>query len=165
MGKHADIHLTHTLFQKTNNNNIVTKDDGTLLNETTIEADGKPMKENNLYTFIDERAVIDGITNKCEIGPNIYVGQRTKIGAGNKLSKIYIGPDCELNTPWNYRPNKLSKLNQMKLSEFFQGKTIVHVGYDDSNEILMKQISDNNDLVIKIKELLGFDATVPAQKY
>ena len=67
--KHADIHLTHTLFQKTNNN-IVTKDDGsTELNETNIEADGKPMTENNVYTFIDEGAVIDGgvAGTKCEI--------------------------------------------------------------------------------------------------
>ena len=157
--KHADIHLTHTLFQKTNNDNIVTKDDGTTeLTETNIETDGKPMTENNVYTFIDEGAIINGTAGKkCEIGPNIYIGKKTEIGPDNKLSNIYIGPDCELNTPWDYRPENPSGMNKTKLNDFFTtDKTFIHVGNDDSNSIIMKKITTPNNLLNEIhgKQLL-----------
>ena len=170
--KHADIYLTHTLFQKTNNHNIVTKKDGSnvSLDENTIEEDGNAhkMTENNVYTFIDERAVIDGTGNKCEIGPNIYVGQRTKIRAGNKLSNIYIGPDCELNTPWDYRPENpsMSNINKSKLDGFFQGRfELIHVSIDDKTydeaSIVMRKIEDSSksELAKKINNLLGLDDT------
>jgi hypothetical protein len=175
--KHADIYLTHTLFQKTNNDNdnIVTKKDDSniLLDENTIETDGKANKmiENNVYTFIDEDANINvAAGTKCVIGPNIYVGQRTKIGPDNKLSNIYIGPDCELNTQWDYSPENPSDLNKMKLSQFFQGPfKLVHVSIDDVTynkaSIVMREIEDSSkpELVNKINNLLGLNETQSTQ--
>jgi hypothetical protein len=160
--KYADIHLTHTLFQDTDNNHIVKKDDGTLLNAIDIETDGyaTKMEENNVYTFIDENVAINGIAgNRCEIGPNIYLGKGSKVSEGVTINNLFLGEGCEIKTNWVYKSNNRenTEINQDKFSEITtqtNGKKFYHIVYENGKIKSKKIKGDFGDLHNKIYNYL-----------
>lgn len=171
--KYADIYLTHTLFQNTDENHIVKKADGTLLNENTIEINGNANKmiENNVYTFIDENVEINGVEgNRCEIGPNIYLGKGSKVSDGVTINNLFLGEGCEIKTNWVYKSNNRehTKINQDIFSEITtrtSGKKFYHIVYENG-KIKSKKIKDNfSDLQKKIYSFLWKKDTDRLKEY
>jgi hypothetical protein len=116
------------------------------------------MEENNVYTFIDENVEINGApTNRCVIGPNIYLGKTSKVSEGVTINNLFLGEGCEIKTDWVYERKDPDDLNIDKFTEItttIGGKNFYHIVFENGKIKSKKIKSDFANLHQKIYKYL-----------